>query len=193
MKRALIVLCFLAIGGCRASRGEVVQAPPAPTQPPEVTRALEAMDALLRSLQSRLQQALAERGVAGAVEVCREEAPALAAKIAAERGLELGRTSHKLRNPANAPRPWVSPYLRAAAGKPASGVPQTVVDLGDRIGVLRPIPTGGACLLCHGDPQGFDPELRRTLDRLYPNDKAVGFREGEFRGFVWAEVQKSRP
>lgn len=157
-----------------------------------VRRAEQAMEALQQRLQARLRTALEEKGPAGAVSVCRMEAQELARAVANEAGFELGRTSHKLRNPANAPRAWVIPYLERAAGQPASSVPQVVVDLGDRIGVLRPIATAGPCLICHGAPQGFDPALRDELAKLYPADRATGFREGEFRGFFWAEVPKPK-
>ncbi len=154
-------------------------------------RAEKAMDVLQQRLQARLLAALEEKGPAGAVKVCREEAPDLARAVAGEAGIQLGRTSHKLRNPANAPRDWVVPYLERAAGQPASAVSKVVVDLGDRVGVLRPIATAGTCLVCHGAPESFDPGLRATLAELYPGDRATGFREGEFRGFFWAEIPKS--
>lgn len=157
-----------------------------------VRRAEQAMEALQQRLQTRLRTALEEKGPAGAVSVCRMEAKELARAVANEAGFELGRTSHKLRNPANAPRAWVIPYLERAAGQPASSVRQVVVDLGDRIGVLRPIAAAGPCLICHGAPESFDPALRDELAKLYPTDRATGFREGEFRGFFWAEVPKPK-
>ncbi|GIW43408.1 MAG: cytochrome c [Candidatus Binatia bacterium] len=154
-------------------------------------RAQRAFEALQNALQSRLLATLGAQGPAAAVAVCKVEAPQIATDLARRHDLELGRTSHRLRNPANAPRPWVVPYLARAAGRQASEVQPVVVDLGDRVGVLKPIATGGPCLLCHGDPEGFAPELKTRLAELYPNDRATGFREGEFRGFFWAEVKKS--
>lgn len=167
-------------------------APPVPTEPVAAQRAYEVFATLQQRLQERLASALRERGPAGAVEVCRVEAPDIAAAVGKERQMEVGRTSHKLRNPANAPRPWIEPYLSSAAGRKPEEVKPVVVDLGNRWGVLRPIATAGTCLVCHGDPRGFDPSLRETLQRLYPQDRAVGFQEGEFRGFFWAEVPKDR-
>ncbi|MCX8072950.1 MAG: DUF3365 domain-containing protein [Candidatus Binatia bacterium] len=159
---------------------------------PEVRTAERAMNLLQQNLQTRLLAALQEGGAVGAVRVCRAAAQEITDTVAREQNIELGRTSHRLRNPVNAPRAWIVPYLEKAAGKPASEVQGAVVDMGDKIGVLRPIATGGMCLVCHGDPRAFTPELRETLAELYPQDRAVGFREGEFRGFMWAEVKKAK-
>ena len=64
----------------------------------------------------------------------------------------------------------------------------TVVDLGDRVGVLRPIATAGVCLRCHGTAGSLAPEVRGYLETAYPGDRAIGFEEGDLRGFAWAEA-----
>jgi hypothetical protein len=122
------------------------------------------------------------------VEVCHTAAQPLTATVAQQQGLELGRTSHKLRNPKNAPRPWAADYVRQHAGQQAAKVEGRVYDLGDRVGVLKPIPTGALCLTCHGAQVA--PELQQVIAAKYPADQATGFAEGELRGFFWAEVKK---
>jgi hypothetical protein len=62
------------------------------------------------------------------------------------------------------------------------------VNLGDRVGVLRPIAHQRVCAGCHGPEDKLDPRVRRTLNEFYPGDRAVGFHEGELRGWFWAEV-----
>lgn len=42
----------------------------------------------------------------------------------------------------------------------------------------------------HGAPETFAPEVTALLRDAYPDDRAVGFTEGELRGFAWAEVPK---
>ena len=49
-------------------------------------------------------------------------AQALTAKVASERGVKVGRTSLKLRNPANAGPGWVTAWLRAQQGKPVAEI-----------------------------------------------------------------------
>jgi hypothetical protein len=77
------------------------------------------------------------------------------------------------------------------AGRSAADVDGFVVDLGDRIGVLRPIAHQSMCGACHGPEDGISPEVRAKLRQRYPRDRAVGFGEGDLRGWFWVEVPKS--
>lgn len=156
----------------------------------ETAAAQKAFGALQSRLQARLLSELEKGGPAKAVRACRVEAPKFAAEAALKGGFPVGRTSHKLRNPKNAPREWVKPYLLAAAGKKAAAVSPAAVDLGGSVGVLKPIPVAGLCLRCHAAPERLDPKLKKVLAKSYPKDEAVGFSEGDFRGFFWAEVPK---
>jgi signal transduction histidine kinase len=162
------------------------RAPPALA--PLVARASEAVDQVQRALSRRLVEELAD--APNAVRVCRDEAPAITAEVAQALGVELGRTSHRLRNPGNAPRAWVRPALAQAAGRPAAEVRPVAFDLGDRIGYLRPIGVGAPCLKCHGPAAELSPGVRAALQGAYPADQATGFEDGAFRGFFWAEARK---
>lgn len=156
---------------------------------PAVERAEAAMTALQASLLRRLQEATRD-GAGAAVDVCRIEAGAIRDRVVAERALAVGRTSHALRNHANVPPAWASALVTAGAGKRASEVVARVFDLGDKVGVIRPIPMGMLCSNCHGPAEALNAEVRATLQRAYPNDAATGFNEGDLRGWIWAEVSK---
>ena len=45
-----------------------------------------------------------------------------------------------------------------------------------------------ACLDCHGTEKRLNPEARRLLKDRYPQDKAVGFGEGEVMGALFIRV-----
>lgn len=155
--------------------------------PPRARDALKAFQSLGGALQARLQAAMKEGGPVEAIAVCRVEAPKLTGAVAAEQRMRLGRTAARLRNPANAPRAWVEPWLATWAGRPAREAPVEVVDLGGgRLGVIAPIPTGPLCVTCHGKP-GAD--LQAALRRAYPDDRATGFQAGDLRGAFWAELE----
>jgi hypothetical protein len=38
----------------------------------------------------------------------------------------------------------------------------------------------------------LDPSVLQALAERYPADRAVGYAEGDLRGFFWAEVPKAR-
>jgi hypothetical protein len=169
--------------------------PPAPAPTPAelaaaTAQAHAAFDVVQKRLSDRLMAEISRAGPVGAIRVCRDEAQPLTLEVAVKSAMALGRTSHRLRNPANAPRPWAREHVEASAGRPASEVAARTFDLGDRIGVLRPIPLGPLCVTCHGPVQSLAPEVRSALNAAYPQDQAVGFAPGELRGFFWAEVSR---
>lgn len=157
---------------------------------PAVARAEAAMKALRERLSARLAAELSAAGPGSAVKVCRDEAPAISSEVAAQTGVEVGRTSARLRNAANAPRWWAAPIVEESREKRAADVSPVVLDLGDRVGVLRPIAVGSLCLACHGGPERIAPAVQAALEAAYPADQATGFGEGDLRGFFWAEARK---
>jgi hypothetical protein len=51
---------------------------------------------------------------------------------------------------------------------------------------VRAIRIEGLCLVCHG--QQLSAAVTAALAERYPLDLARGYREGDFRGLMWAEV-----
>jgi len=142
-----------------------------------------------RELKQALQQGMAE-GPITAVEVCQLRAPEIAASYSTG-GVEIGRSSHRLRNPANAPRDWMRPIIDAYLERPGEATAR-VVELDDgRIGYADPIRTQGLCLVCHGS--SLSPQLGEVIAARYPEDQATGFAEGELRGIFWAEFPAAIP
>ncbi len=173
------VLAVLLLAACRST-------PPAPSEA-EIQQARDALTPLRQGLRQALQSALAGGGPVAAVEVCAAQAPSIAA-AAARPGVALGRTSHRLRNPANAPRPWATPLLEAYRTEPRDQAPpHRAVRLGDRgLGYVEPIWVEKPCLTCHGE--SIAPEVATLIAARYPNDAARGFREGDLRGLFWVEL-----
>jgi RND family efflux transporter MFP subunit len=174
------------LSGLRA--GERVQVAEAPAEaeagaveaPPPAAAA--AVAALRDALGAALREALA-RGPEAALDACRDAAPRLAAE-AARPGVRVGRTSHRLRNPANAPEAWLLPWLEAYR-RGESQRPFQTVDLGaEGTGYVEPIHLAPLCATCHGE--NVDAALLEAIRARYPDDEAVGFRVGELRGLFWA-------
>lgn len=190
----LVITVCLAIGvtavrGQETARGQAPADLPASLQP-ALARAERGMDALQRALLERLREELAAGGPARAVSVCRDEAPAITARVAREQGIALGRTSHLLRNSSNGSPAWAVALVRESAGSRASAHGLRVFDLGDRVGVARPIGFIDMCASCHGAPATIPAAVRDVIAAAYKNDSAVGFAPGDLRGWMWAEVAK---
>jgi len=142
---------------------------------------------LLLPFKQNLQQALKTglaKGPVEAIAACRLEAPKIAGQLS-QGGVVVGRTSHRLRNPANVSPEWVTPVLERYVNSAGNRAPQVVELSGQRVGYVEPIPTQALCLTCHGEK--LAPALEERISELYPQDRATGFREGDLRGVFWVE------
>jgi hypothetical protein len=160
--------------------------------PGDLAEAAARADGLQSGLLSRLQAAIASGGPAAAIDVCRSEAPAIAARLSTD-GWNVRRVGTRVRNPATGrPDDWERAGLAQFAQQLAAGAaPQTlsiaaVVEAPGRDGAqlrwMRPIVTGPLCLTCHGPADAQPAELRAALRRAYPQDEATGYAAGELRG-----------
>lgn len=186
----LLLVGLAALAGCRGQRPveRAAWSPVAPgaltdVQQGQLSRATAARDALFASLSARLATSFDAHGAAGSIGVCKDEAPRIAADVAREHGLAIGRTSKRLRNPDNVPPGW-------AAEQVAGEGTQTALFVGpqERLGVLLPIRTASLCTACHGRPESLAEDVSAALRARYPEDRAVGFGEGDLRGWFWIEV-----
>jgi len=150
---------------------------------PRRAQAMEAAKALGEQLKARLGQAIQEGGLGAGIETCKVAAPAIGTKLSGERSLRLGRTSFKLRNPANAVPTWAQAEVDARRETPSfSEGPDGTLR------ALLPIRMAGLCVACHGPRESLSQEVQEALAQRYPEDRATGFGEGELRGWFWVEV-----
>ena len=109
------------------------------------------------------------------------------ARRRSQRGISVGRTSHALRNPDNAPEAWLKPLLDEFLARPPQPGAGKVVELdGGGVGYVEPIYVKPLCTTCHG--KAVDPALLAHIRELYPQDRALGFEPGDFRGLFWAKI-----
>jgi hypothetical protein len=144
--------------------------------------------AFAENLKSELQGAIKSGGPVHAIPVCNVRAPEIAAELSKPGQWTIGRTSHKTRNPSNAPDDWETGVLeefrrRAAAGESLDGMEKVELiesDGGTTYRYMKAIPVGQVCLTCHGSD--IAPNLKAEIDTYYPEDRATGLELGEIRG-----------
>ena len=142
----------------------------------------------MQTLKQELQAGMQEGGPINAISVCNLSAPAIANTYSVSRGWDVGRTSLKVRNPANAPDAWERSVLesfeeRKTAGEDPAKMEYHEVVRQDGVKQLRymkAIPTAQLCLACHGE--SVDSITRTRLEKLYPEDQALGYKAGDIRG-----------
>lgn len=159
---------------------------------PAISRAdlivVEMHDALIRELTSALERG----GPEFALRSCHIDVAGVLRRLGRHEAINAGRTSDRLRNPGNAPPAWASPVVSAHAGRMARDLDGFAVDLGDKVGLLRPIAERSMCASCHGPAASLRPEVRDALAAQYPADRATDFKDGELRGWYWVEMPKER-
>ena len=167
----------------------------APDAPAEMKHPLSRADLIVVSMQDallrELTDALHQGGPAFAIKSCHIDVVGIIQRIGRHEGVAAGRTSDRLRSPTNAPRPWAAALVAENAGRRVRDTPGFVVDLGDKVGVLRPIAERPMCAACHGAADKLEPAVRAELRDRYPRDQAVGFTDGEIRGWFWVEMPKT--
>jgi len=139
-----------------------------------------------KSLKEALVAGL-DDGPVKAISACRVEAPKLAEAVSTG-GIKVGRTSQKLRNPANAPKLWMQPFLQLYETDPEGREPGIVLIDEKTVGYIEPIFMQPLCVTCHGSEPA--PDLQAKLKELYPDDQATGYVAGDFRGVFWAELPR---
>lgn len=150
----------------------------------------EAADVLNRALRERLEAAVNGADPSLAFSVCSYQAQALTSEIEQRMGVRIKRTSMKLRNPKNAPDSFERSVLdrfesHARAGAPVDDVlEQGVVDGKTEYRYAQPIYVRSFCVTCHAAAGEMSPEVRKTLEERYPEDRATGYKTGDLRGIV---------
>ena len=157
------------------------------TQETETVRGAELIAPMKTGLKKALLAGMQE-GPLNAIRVCKDQAPAIVDSLATE-GVEIGRTSHRLRNPVNSAPAWVDPILKEYLGEGSDRAAKLVHLPTDRLGYVEPIVTQALCLACHG--QDLAPEVVAQINRAYPDDKATGFEIGDLRGVYWVEYPEA--
>lgn len=186
MKHALsLSLLTLALAGCATT--------PSPEKVAGLNEdARKTAGGLIQTLGGELKTALTAGGPGGAIGVCKEKAPQIAAEAMQKTGFQIKRVSPKNRNPKGVPDAWETQAQaelekRLAAGeKPETLDMHAVVDTPDGkvFRYAKALVTQPVCLLCHGNPDSMPAEVKAALASQYPADKATGYTAGQVRGVL---------
>ena len=145
-----------------------------------------------QEMRNKLVESLKKNGPSGTIDICAKEAPIISSRIEHEYGVVIKRTSLKIRNPQNAPDSLEKELLESLSallnnGKTlASGV---VVFPNNQQRFYKTIHMEKACLQCHGDLKTIHEQVRKEIAAIYPDDMAIGYKEGELRGIISVTVK----
>jgi hypothetical protein len=183
---ALIALALpVLLAGCASG-------PSAEEQAAMAADARKASGALIQKLGGELKAALGASGPEGAIGVCKERAPQIAAEVSQQFGFDVKRVSPKNRNPAAVPDAWEAAAQAGLEKRMAAGEKPETLDTwqvvstagGKEFRYAKALPVQPLCLTCHGDPAAIPDGVKARLAAEYPNDKATGYAPGMVRGIV---------
>ncbi|SDC94660.1 Protein of unknown function [Algoriphagus faecimaris] len=149
-----------------------------------------------KELIGQLQNAIAERGVTGAIAFCNVQALPILEKVSDEYNVEIRRASNRYRNPNDQPTEMELQILETYEYNVENNLESTPnlqkIENGDAYLYSKAIIIpGGLCLSCHGDPaKDIDAQTLQKLEELYPEDKATGHKVGDLRGMWSIKIPK---
>ena len=147
----------------------------------------EIAQATGKTLAGHVKKAIQEKGPFEAIEFCSLSAYPLTDSLSNLYQVKISRKAVKYRNPDNKANEKESKIIEGYVQQIETGKkvkPQVLKEDG-KIVFYAPIQLQHACLVCHGEPQKEIPDtLYRHIKKLYPEDIAVDFKEGDLRG-VW--------
>lgn len=142
-------------------------------------------------LISSLQNAVAEKGVVGAIEFCNVQALPILTEVSQKYGVEIRRASNRYRNPADQPNEEEKSILdayeyNAENGNKSDPNIQKFENGEVYLYTKAIVIPSGFCLSCHGESgKEINEETQKKLNELYPQDKATGHKVGDLRG-MWS-------
>jgi len=102
------------------------------------------------------------------------------------------RTALQIRNPHNKPDSLdievMKAYEKSISDKTFQPNDIKMIKDGDTTRIYKPLMTETACLKCHGS--NVQKEIQDVIATNYPDDQAIGFKEGSLRGVIVAEIKK---
>jgi hypothetical protein len=105
-------------------------------------------------------------------------------------GIKLKRITQKERNPKNKPETQEELKILQAfelLAQAGTFMPKNVIQMTqeDNYKYFAPIMLDEkTCVACHGSKERVSPEIANLLQKNYPNDKAINYQRGDFRGAI---------
>ena len=155
---------------------------------PYAERGLQYALATKAVLGKNLMGKIQKEGTIAALDFCNIKAYPLTDSMATYHNALIKRVSDKPRNPKNNANTAELNYLNIFKNDDKNNKESQpiVVESSKIVNVYYPIKTNGMCLQCHGEPNNqIVDNTFLAIQKLYPNDKAVGYDINQVRG-IWS-------
>jgi hypothetical protein len=159
-----------------------------------VLKGKEITKASFKELSSHLMEQMKLGGPQQAVPFCNVKAMPIISKMEDKFNVTIKRTSNKLRNSENKATEReleiINKY-QALLDQGKELTPIVELNKNNQKHYFAPIQLNSKCLTCHGKlEEKLSVKTDSLIKSLYPNDKAIGYNEGDLRG-IWSIVFKN--
>lgn len=151
-----------------------------------------AANQLAQTLGGELKAAMQAGGPVNAIPVCKERAPAIAAAVGRDKGVQIRRVSFKQRNIASVPDAWEARVLRDFEQRLAGGATTASLEHsevvregnGTTFRYMKGLVIQEVCMSCHGTRESIPDAVKAKLAVEYPGDQATGYLPNMLRGAI---------
>lgn len=187
MKKELFILLFLlSLVSCNTNKKPQKKSQES-TKIAYATVGKQYAMATQKVLGKSLMGKIKKEGTLAALQFCNEKAYPLTDSMSVVNNVKIRRVSDKNRNKENNATARELEYIerfKSQVLKEESLTP-IVKEFGEEVHAYYPIITMPKCLQCHGDPgKQIVPTVFKSIQKLYPEDKAIGYVANEIRG-MW--------
>jgi len=159
-----------------------------------IVKGKKVAQASFKEISGQLIAQMKEGGPAQAIPFCNQKALAITHQLSEKYKVTIKRTSDKLRNQQNTPSERELEIIQDYKNSLANNMelkPIVELDNTAKKHFYAPILLKAECLVCHGNlNETIGLETAAIVKSLYPNDKAIGYTEGDLRG-IWSITFKN--
>jgi len=162
------------------------------TNPEIQAKGMGQIKGMLGKMKPTLKKALkADHTGMGGLIMCSSAAGEMGKKYNASlpEGSSIRRTALKYRNEKNKPDTTDIAVMQKLEKSRAFDKP-LVVEMSDSFRIYKALPVKKACLTCHGIESEMFPMMKKFIEKKYPQDKAVNFKENDLRGVIISTIKK---
>ncbi len=156
-------------------------------------KAMKAIKTVAGALQNTLNVKVKEGGLSNAAIFCSTHATSLSKEVSKtlDEGVKLKRITDKPRNPNSQANDEQLVVFDEIKTKLLNGEKIDMIvkrKSSNHYQVYKPIIMSGKCLNCHGNDEKRNPEAYNIISKKYPNDKAIHYKAGDFRGAFLVDI-----
>jgi hypothetical protein len=157
-----------------------------------LTAGRTAAKTLMDTLGPQLKASMEAGGPVAAIGVCGAVAQQLTENLKVEHTAVVGvtRVTDRARNPKNLAHGLDQKVIMDYQA--SSSKDDRVVRSDNQLFYYKPLYLQELCLNCHGAKEQLKPEVRTLLDKNYPQDKAVDYAVGDFRGLIKVQLDPKK-